>query len=328
MVVKISEIVVRPGRRSIMTDHVQELAKSIAASTLLNPITIDRNYALIAGLHRLEAVKFLGWTEIECTISDLEGLPAELAEIDENFLRKNLSGVEYDDLLLRRKEIYEELHPETKAGIAQALAMNRAIGNNVADKMSATSKPFIEDTAETLGVTPRTVRRHIQTAKNLTQEAKNIIKSADVKISKKDAMKLSRLEPEQQREAAALLASGDIQSIAEYTAERSEAEQTEAEPDTPLFRIGGKKFATFAEGVADLKNPDKDFSCTPDDFLAEVTAFVRKFHQEIEWYNNPYYEEVFPALSPEQLDYLRGQMESISAAADELYNNVERTIKK
>ena len=50
-----------------------------------------------------------------------------------------------------------------------------------------------------------------------------------------------------------------------------------------------------------MKNTAKDFSCTPDDFLAEVTAFARKFQREIEWYSTPYYEEVYPALSPEQL---------------------------
>ena len=37
---------------------------------------------LIAGLHRLEAAKLLGWEEIECNISSLEGLQAELASTE------------------------------------------------------------------------------------------------------------------------------------------------------------------------------------------------------------------------------------------------------
>ena len=82
----------------------------------------------MAGLHRLEAVKLLSWTEVECTITDLNGLTAELAELDENFARANLSPLEIGDLYRRRKDIYEMLYPETRAGTAQALGMNKAKG--------------------------------------------------------------------------------------------------------------------------------------------------------------------------------------------------------
>ena len=106
--------------------------------------TIDQGHTLIAGLHRLEAAKLLGWAEIDCTVTSLDGLQAELAEIDENFIRNDLSALEHGEMLLRRKEIYETLHPETRAGTAQALAMNTAKGNNVSDKMTLTTKSFLE----------------------------------------------------------------------------------------------------------------------------------------------------------------------------------------
>ena len=115
MLVPISEIKINSGRRNTDPDGVKDLAKSISEVGLLNPITITADKTLIAGCHRLEAAKMLGWTEIECTVCNVSGLQAELAEIDENFVRTNLSPIEFGDLLLRRKEIYEELHPETKA---------------------------------------------------------------------------------------------------------------------------------------------------------------------------------------------------------------------
>ena len=79
MKVKISNIKINPGRRDTQQRNVEELARSIAAVGLMNPITITQDNTLIAGLHRLEAVKLLGWTEIECVVSEADGLQAELA---------------------------------------------------------------------------------------------------------------------------------------------------------------------------------------------------------------------------------------------------------
>lgn len=119
MLVSINEIKVNPGRWKAEPEDIKSLTDSIAELGLLNPITLDQGYTLIAGRHRLEAAKLLGWTEIECTVTDLQGLQAELAEIDENFVRKNLSIIDFGNLLLRRKEIYETLHPETVARTAR-----------------------------------------------------------------------------------------------------------------------------------------------------------------------------------------------------------------
>ena len=82
---------------------------------MMNPITVDADYTLVAGLHRLEAAKLLGWTEVECTVCELDRLHAELAEIDENVVRTGLSDLELSELLARRKKIYETLHPSTIA---------------------------------------------------------------------------------------------------------------------------------------------------------------------------------------------------------------------
>ena len=199
MQIKISEIKINPGRRDTQQRNVEELARSIAAVGLMNPITVTQDNTLIAGLHRLEAVKLLGWTEIECTVSDADGLQAELAEIDENFVRAGLSHRELGDLLLRRKELYEAIHPETRQG-----QRNGQTAKN--DKLTVlAAKPFSEDTADKLGISKRTVERLVQTAANLTPEAKKTIRDAGDKITKGAALKISRLPPDQQAEAAAVL---------------------------------------------------------------------------------------------------------------------------
>ena len=316
ILIQISEITIGPGRRAALPEDIQKMADSIAEVGLLSPITVDARHTLIAGLHRLEAAKLLGWVEIECNVADLDGLQAELAEIDENIIRRNLHYSDEGKQLARRKEIYEILHPETRQG-----QRNRQTLKTDTETVLRT-KSFADDTADKTGQAARTVRRKIQVANNLTPEATEIVKKEGITF--RDALKLSHLKPEQQVEAATLLADGKIHKVDEYTAAQSEAEQTEAEPDAPPFRIAERQFDTFAEGVADLKDTTKDFRCTPDGFLAEVTSFVRKFHQEIEWYNTPYYEDVYPALSPEQLAYLRQQTDSIIDAAGQLYKNVAK----
>ena len=199
MQIKISEIKINPGRRDTQQRNVEELARSIAAVGLMNPVTVTQDNTLIAGLHRLEAVKLLGWTEIECTISDADGLQAELAEIDENFVRAGLSHRELGDLLLRRKELYEAIHPETRQGMRNGQTA-KSENFSLLD-----TKSFSQDTAEKLGVSKRTVEQLVQTARDLTPEAKKIIRDADDKITKGAALKISRLPPDQQAEAAAVL---------------------------------------------------------------------------------------------------------------------------
>lgn len=295
MRIKISEININPGRREATVESIEELARSISEIGLLNPITIDQEHTLIAGLHRLEAAKLLGWAEIECNICTLDALQTELAEIDENVVRTALSVIEYGELLERRKEIYESLHPETKAGQAQAAGMNRVIGNNVSDKMSATMKSFAQDTADKLGISPRTVERTVQMMNGLTEDAREVFRHfPKYKLTQSNAMKLSRMEPSKQKTAAILLASGQIQSVDEY------------QPIQICAASGRKKSprkqtVDFLESVADLKDPTKSCKQSPETFIGEYTSFIEYFQQGVETFRLPNYEEVLPDLSQEQL---------------------------
>lgn len=343
MQVPIGTLRIKEGRRKLDAGHVRELADSIRELGLLNPVTIDKENIIIAGLHRLEAVKQLGWTEVECMVSSLEGLWMELAEIDENIIRSDLSSLEYGDVLLRRKEIYETLHPETRNGGDRRSGKNRS-----AKCTSETVRSFVEDTAEKLGVNPCTVRRQIQTAKNLSPEAKEIIRESDTKLSRKEALKLSRLEAGQQKEAAALLAAKDIRNVEEYTAmagkrenvvqavgkqEEGQAGMEEAAvrpvPDSVMPAAAKESSdVSLKEIIADLKDPDKDCGGTPDSFLQEFNAFVRKFRREIGWYGNPYYDAVYPFLTDGQIKELRGMAASLCSVVEEFLKRVEAAKQK
>ena len=321
--IQIFQIKVNDGRRGISQEAVHELADSISKVGLLNPITVDQDYKLIAGLHRLEAAKLLGWKEIECNVSSLEGLMAELAEIDENFVRKGLSDIERGDLLMRRKEIYETLHPETKKGGDRKSEKIR-----IAKCNSDSIKPFNQDTAEKLGVHPTTVSRLIQTAKNLTDDAKGIIRDTGTKITKKDALKLSRLVPEQQKAAATQLATGAIRSVDEYhpaPVESEPAEEHTPKPPevsaAPASRTDG--YPTIRDLAADLKKPDKDRSSTPDTFVKSFSLSLHKFCQNVACFEDSGFASVFPALKQTHLDQIQQEIDSVHTMLDDFLTKLK-----
>lgn len=272
MKVKISEIQVNPGRRETEPEPVAELAKSIAVVGLLNPITLTADHTLVAGLHRLEAAKRLGWTEIECTVCGLEGLDAELAEIDENIVRTKLTRQELCEQFLRRKELYEMLHPETKAGAAQAAGMNRAVGNNVSANLAPTSKSFVEDTAKKTGVSKRAISRLLQIANNLTQDAKRIVQANN--MTQDTALKLSRLPYDQQAEAASMLAAGTVQSVEQYQRERRAKILAlyAAEQDTPPEDTQSEA-ERERERVESLNGLAREFSNFVEQFLDRIKMY-------------------------------------------------------
>ena len=315
VLIQISKITIGPDRPPADPAHVKKLIESMGKIGILASITVNDDLRLIAGLHRLEAARVMGWTEIDCIICHLHGMEAELAELDEDVIRKDISGVLFGERLMRRKAVYEALYPETKAGTAQAFAMHQSMGHNVsnmtgshsqtitencgkdiaADKMSATltancasdtdgitsshrqgrRKSFVDDTAEKMNVTPRTVRRQLQAARNLNADAGNIIKAANVKISKKGTMLLSRLEPEQQKEAAEMLAAGEVKTVEEYEKKQAHI-QREQPPQRELPHPDNRNpernqaNENHPKEEPDNENPPREDPARPHDEEAEV----------------------------------------------------------
>jgi ParB family chromosome partitioning protein len=193
MKISVNNIVVKDNRRELKESTVAELMQSINEVGLLNPVTIDEDNNLIAGAHRLEAIKRLGWSEIDCNvIGGLDDLQKRMAELDENIIRNNGSYLERDEWMLERKEIYEALHPETKHGMR-----NGQTSKN--DNLSSLES-FAQDVAEKTGLSERTIQRSIQRAADIIPDMKEIIKETD--MPKSTATDIARLETEEQKTIA------------------------------------------------------------------------------------------------------------------------------
>ena len=105
----IADIEVGARKRKLDESKVQSLAESFTSIGQLQPITVSRGdygtYRLIAGLHRLEAAKSIGWQSIQATEFEGDEVAVELAEIDENLMRNDLTVLEQGEHLARRQEL-------------------------------------------------------------------------------------------------------------------------------------------------------------------------------------------------------------------------------
>lgn len=97
MLVNINDIKIKKRVRRDLGD-LEALKNSLRTYGLLNPITINGKYELIAGERRLQAAKQLGWTNINAVVqnnlSEVEELEMEL---EENNQRKEFTSEELLD---------------------------------------------------------------------------------------------------------------------------------------------------------------------------------------------------------------------------------------
>ena len=200
----VSEITIGNEIRPVDFDFVEELSKSIEKTGLLNPITVTEHGVLIAGRHRLEAYKKLDLKEIPVNVVPLEEhTMVELAQIDENIIRNNPTALERGELLKRRKQIYEEMYPETRS-------VNIKGGPGRGKKGVDNTQPaFAEEISEKIGSSTRTIREDLQIANNLTDETKEVIKGTPLENKKTELLHLAReKDPEKQAEMAKAIVKG------------------------------------------------------------------------------------------------------------------------
>ncbi len=97
-------------RSAIADSDITELAKSIAAVGLINPILITRDKQLVAGEHRLLACKQLGWSQIPAQYTDqLDPKQLHMLELEENIRRVELN---WTDRVKAIEEFHETLKQE------------------------------------------------------------------------------------------------------------------------------------------------------------------------------------------------------------------------
>lgn len=196
--VAVSQITVREGGRSVDAGAVDELVESITKVGLLNPITVDRasenTFILVAGHHRLEAVKRLGRDTISAIVhTAMDDLRRELASIDENLIRRRLTPAEHAIQTTRRAEILRGLAVSTLSQAATASMQARRRGG----EFTGPDPASVRDQARVTGESKDKVARSLQIGRKIPG-LRRLVKTSLDKGSELDALR--KFPPDKQEQ--------------------------------------------------------------------------------------------------------------------------------
>lgn len=191
--VPLEKIQIHSTRRALDLDHVAALARSIEAIGLIQRPILNESYELLAGAHRVEAARVLGWEAIDCDIADADELDAELIEIDENVVRKKLDRPHELKAMARRKELYEAKHPETKWGanlseLPRQGGRYQSVQNGHSGNSEQRPSPFTRETMQQTSKARGTVDRDVRVGSSFTLEELERMDAAKIPILAQDKL--------------------------------------------------------------------------------------------------------------------------------------------
>ncbi len=230
--------------RPIKVGQVLVLKASIQVVGLRQPINVrkvDGGYEVRGGGHRVAAFRELGRETIPAFVREDDDLHAELAEIDENLCRNDLTPIERDIAISRRKVVYEQLHPETVLGAA---------GNGRA-KVRQNGEPtppverFTKATAEATGRGERTIQRSVARVEAIGAAALGALVETSLDApAELDA--LAALSPERRERLIERAVAGEKVS-AKVAAKQERRDEREAELASKIIAAPDGKFGVIVE---------------------------------------------------------------------------------
>lgn len=230
--IPVSDVILGSRLRPVSEAGVESLIASIGETQVMKDAIHVRKkksgqLVLIAGAHRLEAARRLGWTEIEAKVwSDVTDDWSRLMEVDDNLAGAEMNALDTAVFLAERKKVYEKLHPEARQTAGAALAAKRW---DAADIMSVAS--FASATAEKFSITDRHVRRLVAVGSSLSHDEVRWLRNTPSTIKLADLQFLSKIGDPKARAQVCIGLSNGARSAA--NAYRSYAAKRDGTPETP-----------------------------------------------------------------------------------------------
>jgi ParB-like chromosome segregation protein Spo0J len=188
---KVKDIVVKERLRGVDSEKVERLKESILRIGLIHPITVSGG-VLVAGLHRLTAIKELGLEEIDCHIIDDDELLKKEIEIDENLYRNELTVLEKGKMEAMKKKNEEEwmkrqliiqydtTYPvETRYELSKLESISVEAKENIKGSVLENDKTFLMGLAELSKDNQVSITRDLAT--KIIPDVQQLVKREDVK---------------------------------------------------------------------------------------------------------------------------------------------------
>jgi ParB family transcriptional regulator, chromosome partitioning protein len=163
--IPVTAVVVGDRLRDLDEVKVLELMESYQEVGQINPISLDEDLLLMAGRHRLEAARNIGWETIEAKIFTEDDLQRELIEVDENLIRSDLCYIAIGEHIQVRERILSSLGKRRKRGT-----------NRYTDDEDTWTT---DDLASRIGETNQMYRRKRLVAETLLPETRNALRGTD-----------------------------------------------------------------------------------------------------------------------------------------------------
>lgn len=190
--------------RAVDDDYARILATSIEEIGLVTPV-IARNtrraakpYSLVAGAHRCRALQLLGEIEIDTVIIRANAKEAQLIEIAETLFHNGLTVLERAVFVQSYRDVWEDKHGAIRRG-----------GDQTAKSADCSERCFSGHIAERMGLSKRSIELLNQISQHLHTDLRRQVRGTAIADNQSQLLKLARLEPVKQRQAAIALRQAD-----------------------------------------------------------------------------------------------------------------------
>lgn len=183
---------------------------------------------LMAGGHRLEAARRLGWESIPAKVWTCTDDWAHLMEIDDNLGGAELGALDTAVFLAARKKIFEKLHPEAASS---AFKGNQHTGTLLVRDIVS----FTRTTSEKFDLSKRQVERLVAAGLALSPNDLPLLRAAPRAVTLKDLGVLAKVgDPAERDHVIGALAQGKARSAAEARRQFAERDMAPAPAEDPI----------------------------------------------------------------------------------------------